>query len=96
MRRCKRKRGARNGHAVRTPGGSWIDGQRLARYLSDRKIGGVRFSPAVFTPDSDRYRNKWCHGVSITITNREALDIARMGIEIVAALHALYPKKIPS
>ncbi|MDA8239698.1 MAG: DUF1343 domain-containing protein [Nitrospiraceae bacterium] len=74
-------------------GAPWIDGQKLARYLRDRKIAGVFFSPAVFTPNSDRYKHKECHGVRMTMTNRETLDIARMGIEIAAALHKLYPKK---
>ena len=34
------------------------------------------------------------HGVRFVITNREALDSARLGMEVAAALQQLYPNKI--
>jgi uncharacterized protein YbbC (DUF1343 family)/CubicO group peptidase (beta-lactamase class C family) len=74
-------------------GAPWIDGQKLAHYLNASQLRGVSFSPAVFTPLNAPYKNEKCHGVRITLTNREVLDTGRMGIEIVAALHRLYPKK---
>ncbi len=42
-------------------------------------------------PKSDIYKNKECHGVRITLTDRQTLDVAAMGIEIIGALHTLYP-----
>lgn len=72
-------------------GAPWISAKELAGYLTSREIPGVRFTPAVFTPHSGVFRDKECHGVRITLTDRQELNVAGMGIEIVAALHKLYP-----
>ena len=72
-------------------GAPWVDGARLAGYLTQRHIGGVRFEPTDFTPDADRYVGRDCHGVRITLTDRAQLDVALLGVELAAALHHLYP-----
>jgi len=71
-------------------GAPWINAERLAAYLNSRNIPGVSFAPVRFTPASDSYKNKVCQGVRITLTDRKALNVADMGIEIVSALHKLY------
>lgn len=73
-------------------GAPWIDGGKLAAYLNRRGIAGVRFSAADFIPASDSYRNRECHGVRISITDRQALNSARLGVEIACALLRLYPE----
>lgn len=73
-------------------GAPWINAERLAGYMNSRNIQGVSFGPVSFTPTSDAYKNKACHGVRITLTDRQALNVADMGIEIVGALHKLYPE----
>ena len=72
-------------------GAPWIDGEKLAAELSSRAIAGVIFRPAAFTPGSGNYKNRLCRGVQITLTDRQALDSPQMGIEIISALHRLYP-----
>ncbi len=72
-------------------GAPWINAERLTAYLNSRNIPGVSFAPVRFTPASDAYKNKACQGVRITLTDRKALNVADMGIEIVSALHKLYP-----
>ena len=72
-------------------GSPWINGKKLAAYLNGRNIPGVRFTPAEFVPESSTYKNRKCHGVRITLTDREALDVAFMGVEITEALHKLWP-----
>jgi uncharacterized protein YidB (DUF937 family) len=72
-------------------GAPWIDGTGLAGYLARREIGGVRFEPTDFTPDRDRYAGRDCRGVRITLTDRASLDVARLGLELTAALYRLYP-----
>ena len=73
-------------------GAPWIDGPALAAYLERRGIAGVRFEPAVFTPNSDRYAGKRCQGIRIVLLDREALDAPRLGMELAVALHRLHPK----
>ncbi|SPP99769.1 conserved exported hypothetical protein [Candidatus Sulfobium mesophilum] len=72
-------------------GAPWINGERLAAYLNMRNIPGVSFAPAAFMPNKYIFKHKQCHGVRITLSDRQALDVAAMGVEIVEALHKLHP-----
>jgi uncharacterized protein YbbC (DUF1343 family) len=72
-------------------GAPWIDGQKLAKYLNERSIQGVRFVPIRFKPNTSTFKDEDCGGVNIIITGRDSLNSVRTGIEIAAALHKLYP-----
>jgi uncharacterized protein YbbC (DUF1343 family) len=74
-------------------GAPWIEAAELARYLNERAIAGVRFVPVEFTPASSEYSGQKCGGVNLVITDRHALDAPELGLEIAAALQALYPKQ---
>ena len=71
-------------------GAPWIDGRRLARVLSSRRIPGAAFSPVRFTPASSTFAGQSCGGVRITVLDRETLRPVRLGLEIAAALRDLY------
>ena len=73
-------------------GAPWIDGGELARYLDRRGIPGVQFVAAEFMPATDRYAGRLCHGVRITVTDRDRLDAGEFGLELTAALFRLYPQ----
>jgi uncharacterized protein YbbC (DUF1343 family)/CubicO group peptidase (beta-lactamase class C family) len=66
-------------------GADFIRGPELAAYLNRRWIPGVRVYPT---------RLPAGEGVRFVITNRDAFDSARLGLEIAAALQKLYPGKI--
>lgn len=72
-------------------GAPWIDAGDLTRYLEARAIPGVRFEAAEFSPAADRYAHRPCHGVRIHLVDRARLDAPRLGMELAAALHRLYP-----
>ena len=74
-------------------GAPWITASTLSSYLNSRPIAGVHFEPIEFTPSSDTYANQECNGVRITLDDRAALDSPALGVEIIAALHRLYPGK---
>ena len=74
-------------------GAPWIRGEEFAAYLNRRAIPGVRFEPEKFTPDSGLYKGELCEGVRVVLTDRDALQSMRMGIEIASALGKLYPGK---
>ena len=67
-------------------GAPWIDGPRLAQALNARNLPGIRFYPVTFTPASSVHANQPCQGVFFVLTNRDALQPARVGLEIAAAL----------
>lgn len=75
-------------------GADWIDGRRLARYLNERKIPGVRVYPTRFRPTASRFAGQWIEGVRFVITDRDALDSSRLGLEVAAALERLFPGRL--
>lgn len=72
-------------------GAPWIHADELVAVLARRKIPGVSFAPAQFTPAHDLYAGMPCQGVTITLTNLSSFQSMRMGLEIADALHKLYP-----
>jgi len=72
-------------------GAPWIRSNELAVELNRRKIAGVRFAPAAFTPSSGLYSGQACEGVAIEITDRSAIRSVSMGLEIAGALRVTYP-----
>jgi uncharacterized protein YbbC (DUF1343 family)/CubicO group peptidase (beta-lactamase class C family) len=74
-------------------GAPFIDGKALAAALNARGIAGVRFYPVAFTPAASKYAKEACQGVFIVITNRNALQPVRMGLEIASQLWKLYGDK---
>ena len=75
-------------------GADFIRGTELAAYLNQRWIPGVRFYAVRFQPASSHLGGTEIEGVRLSITNREAFDSARLGLEIAAALIKLYPGKV--
>jgi uncharacterized protein YbbC (DUF1343 family) len=76
-------------------GAPWINTDDFLRYMKRRKIPGVRFSPARFTPRADIHAGQLCYGLRVRYTTRDASVVlpATLGIELLAALHKLYPKQ---
>lgn len=72
-------------------GAPWINAAELAEFLEARKIPGVRFNAMEFTPTSDVHATRRCQGVRLILTDREALDVGRLGVELLSALWKLYP-----
>jgi uncharacterized protein YbbC (DUF1343 family) len=74
-------------------GAPWIDPDTLLSSLTLRQIPGVSFAATTFTPSDGLYKGEACAGVKLTITDREAFDSIRTGLEIADALHRLYPER---
>lgn len=72
-------------------GAPWIQGDKLAEYLNQRGMAGVRFVPLRFTPKASVFKDENCGGVNIIITDRAAFRPLVTGIEMALALRKLYP-----
>ncbi|HQU83057.1 MAG TPA: DUF1343 domain-containing protein [Pyrinomonadaceae bacterium] len=72
-------------------GAPWIDGQKLAKYLNERNLKGVRFIPVKFKPNASVFKDENVSGINIVIVDRAGFNSVRTGIEIAAALRKLYP-----
>jgi uncharacterized protein YbbC (DUF1343 family) len=74
-------------------GAPWIHSDVLLTSLNSRQIPGVSFAAASFTPSDGLYKGEACAGVRLAITDRDAFDSVRTGMEIADALHRLYPDR---
>jgi uncharacterized protein YbbC (DUF1343 family)/CubicO group peptidase (beta-lactamase class C family) len=72
-------------------GAPWIQGYKLAEYLNQRGLPGVRFVPLRFTPRASVFKDEECGGVNIIVTDRAAFRSLLTGIEMALALRKLYP-----
>jgi uncharacterized protein YbbC (DUF1343 family) len=76
-------------------GAPYIDSAQLVTYLTARNIPGIRFAPASFSVAEDAnhfpFHGKTLPGISFTVTDRSVLDSPELGIELISALHHLYP-----
>lgn len=75
-------------------GADWIDGRVLSQALNAEFLPGVRVYPTRFTPSSSHFAGRTIEGVRFVITDREAFDSVRLGLEVAVALQKLYPGKI--
>ena len=85
------------GRGTNTPfelvGAPWLDGQKLAARLNERRIAGVRFVPVRFTPNASVFKGEECGGINLIITDRAQFRPLRAGLEIAVALRSLYPNE---
>ena len=69
---------------------------QLAAYLTARKIPGVSFAPRSFAVAEDRnhypFHGKTIPAIAFTVTDRNVFDSPELGIELISALHQLYPE----
>ena len=74
---------------------AWFDAKLVAGYLTARHILGVDFAPTRFAVAEDAnkypYHGQTIEGVRMTVTDRLTLNSPELGIEILSALHHLYP-----
>jgi uncharacterized protein YbbC (DUF1343 family) len=75
-------------------GADWLDGRRLAEFLNGRGIPGVRAYATRFRPAAYHFQGQTIDGVRFVITDRNALNSVRLGLEIIFALEKLYPGKV--
>jgi len=77
-------------------GAPYLDAAQLAAYLTERKIPGISFAPSSFTvaEDSNRFpfHGKTIPAIAFTVTDRSVFDAPELGIELISALHHLYPE----
>jgi SSS family transporter len=76
-------------------GAAWINAAELAAYLTARNIPGVQITATqmAIAKDSNRYpfHGQTIPAVHFAVTDPAAFDSPEFGLELLAALHHLYP-----
>lgn len=73
-------------------GAPWIHDGKLAQRMRQENLAGVEVLPDRFTPEASVYKNEDCAGVRFYLSDREAFRPLDLGIELMRALHGMYPK----
>jgi uncharacterized protein YbbC (DUF1343 family) len=75
-------------------GAPWIKSEELAKALNDLELPGLEFTPHDFTPVNTphKYNKVPCHGVKITVTDRDKVQPVEAGVAMAWTLRKLYPK----
>ncbi len=76
-------------------GAPYINAAEFAQYLTIRQIPGIQITPTTLTvaetPEKYPSHGQTIPGIHFTVTDPTLLDSPELGIELLAALHHLYP-----
>ncbi len=72
-------------------GAPFIDPKRLADELNGRRLPGVTFVPNYFRPQFQKHKGAVCGGVELLVTDPDAFESYRVGVELLGAVHRLWP-----
>ncbi len=71
-------------------GAPFVQARDFSAALNDAGLPGVRFLPIRFTPQASVHAGQACGGVSILVTDREALNAVQVGLTLAVTLRRLY------
>lgn len=74
-------------------GAPFIDAQRLADAMNEKKLPGVLFRPVHFKPTASKFRDEKCQGVQIHITDYSRVLPVDTGIELLFRIAGDYAGK---
>lgn len=72
-------------------GAPFIKAEKLVALLRQKDLPGAAFTPTYFTPTNSKYKNEFCQGIHIHITNYKTYESYRTGLVILEAIRDLYP-----
>lgn len=75
---------------------AWFHAADVVAALNARHIPGVTFAATTTTVDDDAihpYHGQTIEAVRINVIDRDALDSPELGVELLSALHRLYPQQ---
>ena len=74
-------------------GAPWLDSEALATRLNRLNLPGLQFAPTAFTPTASKHKGARCHGVRLTVTDRDRLEPFWAGVLIVNEVYRMDPEK---
>ncbi|WP_029410383.1 DUF1343 domain-containing protein [Treponema pedis] len=73
-------------------GAPFIDAENLAEELNALNLKGVFFLPAYFTPALSLYKNEFCKGIQIIVTDKKEFLPVKTSILIMEKIKKMYPE----
>ena len=72
-------------------GAPWIDPDRISKKLNSMKLPGVFFQPFYFTPRYHHFKDTFCGGSRIIITDENSFRPVETGYHVIGTLISMYP-----
>jgi uncharacterized protein YbbC (DUF1343 family) len=72
-------------------GAPWLDEERVIAELASRRLPGVLFRPAYFTPYASKYTGEFCRGVQVHVIDRQVLQPVALGAHILDVVRRIHP-----
>ena len=72
-------------------GAPYIDAEKYAQRLNDKRLPGVFFRSCIFRPTFQKHANVSCGGVQIHVLNRKEFEPVSAGLTMVKVAYELYP-----
>lgn len=76
-------------------GAPWVDSRAVVRNLSERNLPGIRFESCSFIPTAPGFSH-WgatCHGVCLSVLDRERIDPVQAGLHLAQAFYETHPQR---
>ena len=76
-------------------GAPWVDARAVVKNLSLRNIPGITFESCSFVPTAPGffYKGTTCHGVCLTVLDRDRLDPVQAGLHLAQAFYEIHPQR---
>jgi uncharacterized protein YbbC (DUF1343 family) len=74
-------------------GAPWIDAERFAGEMNERRLSGVHFRPAGFEPTFQKHAKQPCGGCQIHVTDREAFQPVKTGVALIEMFRRFDPAR---
>ena len=74
-------------------GAPFVDPDKLAKIMNQKKLKGFFFRPIYFQPTYQKHKDQVCGGVHIHFTNQKKNNAFEMGVHLMATLWELYPEQ---
>lgn len=74
-------------------GAPYIDAEKYAHELNQKKLPGVYFRSCIFRPTFQKHGNVSCGGVQIHVLDRDTFEPVMAGLTMVKVAYELYPEE---
>ena len=71
-------------------GAPFVDAQKLAQAMQEKRLGGVAFTPAYFVPAASKFAGQACQGVHIHVTDIHSISPVEVGITLLLEIMERY------
>ena len=74
-------------------GAPWVEAEKFAAAMNERKLPGVQFRAAVFEPTFQKHAKKTCGGCQIHVLDRQAFKPVLTGVALIDQIRAAGPSE---